>query len=220
MKQTKSRRDTSADDPLIEQLAWLMDGCLRIGPWSIGLDGFLGLVPGLGDVAGGVVGAFIIARAMQNGVPRAAVLRMVVNVGIDSLVGSIPFAGDLFDFAFKANMKNVEIYKESLSGTREPIRDWGFIAVVALILAASIVLPVLGLFYLGRLVLAWKARPWLLKSVPACGGLHELGEGADQAVSSYHRVHPQVELPDRVEEMGDGRSTARSEAREEQIALK
>ena len=93
----------------------MMDECIRIGPWSIGLDGIVGIVPGIGDMAGGLVGLFIVARALQQGIARSAVTRMVINVGLDTLVGSIPFVGDIFDFAWKSNVRNVEIYKEAFN---------------------------------------------------------------------------------------------------------
>ena len=79
-------------------------------------------------------------------------LRMLLNLGADTAVGSIPVVGDFFDFAFKANMKNLRIYRESLSGTRKPLRDWGFIVLVVAILMAMIVLPILGLIYLTQLI--------------------------------------------------------------------
>jgi len=125
-----------------------MDSSIGIGPISIGLDGLIGLVPGLGDFVTGLVGMWIVLRAIQGGAHRAAVLRMVVNLGIDSLVGSIPVAGDLFDFAFKANVKNLKIYRESVSGTRTPLKDWGFIVVVIVILLLMMVLPILGLLFI------------------------------------------------------------------------
>ena len=91
---------------------------------------------------------WIVLRALQHGVHRAAILRMMLNLGIDSLVGSIPVVGDFFDFAYKANIKNIQIYRESLSGTRKPIRDWGFIALVVGLLLLMAVLPILGLLYI------------------------------------------------------------------------
>ena len=62
-----------------------------------------------------------------------------MNLGIDALVGVIPVVGDLFDFAYKANMKNIQIYRESLSGTRAPLKDWGFLfmTVVLLVIPAA-----------------------------------------------------------------------------------
>src|SRR5436190_23941384 len=105
--------DRRFDDELSEQIAWLMDSAIQIGPVSIGLDGLIGLIPGLGDVLTNIMSAVIVMRALQNGVHRAAILRMLLNLGIDTAVGSIPVVGDIFDFAYKANMKNIRIYRES-----------------------------------------------------------------------------------------------------------
>src|SRR5262249_62398927 len=88
------------EDPLIEWLAWLMDDSIRIGRWGVGLDGFLGLIPGVGDMAGAAVSALIIARAMQSGISKSAVLRMGINVGLESLVGAVAFFGGHICFAF------------------------------------------------------------------------------------------------------------------------
>ena len=143
------------DDPVIEWLAWLMDDSIHIGPWGIGLDGFLGLIPGIGDIAGAAVSSLIIARAMQSGIHKSAIMRMVANVGIDALAGAVPFFGDLFDFAFKANRYNVQIYREAIRGEREPIRDWLFISFVTIILIMIVVLPILGLVYLAKLLIAY-----------------------------------------------------------------
>jgi hypothetical protein len=143
------------DDELAQQIAWLMDSSIRIGKFSIGLDALIGLIPGLGDVVTNAMGAVIVMRAMQRGVDRSAILRMLLNLGVDTAIGSIPVVGDLFDFAYKANTKNLRIYRESLSGTRKPLRDWGFNVLVIALLLALIVLPVLGLIYLAQLVISW-----------------------------------------------------------------
>jgi hypothetical protein len=145
-------KDRRFDDELAEQIAWLMDSSIRIGPISIGLDGLIGLIPGLGDVVTNALSGLIIIRAMQHGVHKAAILRMLLNLGIDTVVGSVPVVGDFFDFAFKANTKNIQIYRQSLSGERKPHRDWLFIALVVAFLVAMIVLPILGLIYLTQLI--------------------------------------------------------------------
>ena len=129
-----------------------MDSSIHIGPVSIGLDGLIGLIPGLGDVVTNIVSGLIIMRALQHGVHRAAILRMLLNLGIDTAVGSIPVVGDFFDFAYKANTRNIQIYRESLSGERKPLRDSLFIALVIAALVAMVVLPVLGLIYLTQLI--------------------------------------------------------------------
>lgn len=142
------------EDPLIEWLAWLMDSSIRVGPWSVGLDGFVGLIPGIGDMAGAAVSAVIIVRAMQSGIPKSAVIRMVINVAFDTLGGTVPLFGDIFDFAFKSNMYNLQIYREAIRGERQPIRDWLFIGLVVVILATIVLLPLVGLFYLTKLLIS------------------------------------------------------------------
>jgi hypothetical protein len=142
------------EDPLIEWLAWLMDDSIRIGPWGVGLDGIIGLIPGIGDLAGATVSALIIARAMQSGISKSAIMRMVVNVALDSLAGAVPFFGDIFDFAFKSNRYNVAIYREAIRGEREPLRDWVFILFISLLLLIIIILPIVGLIYLTKLLMS------------------------------------------------------------------
>jgi hypothetical protein len=60
-------------------------------------------------MAGAAVSALIVVRAMKAGIPKSAVMRMLINVGLDSLAGTVPFFGDVFDFAFKSNMYNLQI---------------------------------------------------------------------------------------------------------------
>lgn len=72
-----------------------------------GLDGLGGLIPGIGDTATAAVAAWIVFEAWQLGVPRRHLAVMAGNVGIDWLVGLVPLAGDIFDFGFKANRRNI-----------------------------------------------------------------------------------------------------------------
>ena len=148
-------RESRKEDPLVEWLAWLMDESVRIGPWAIGIDPLIGLIPGFGDMAGAVVSSILIARAMQSGIAKSAILRMVINVALDSLAGAIPFVGDIFDFAFKSNVYNLRIYREALRGERKPLRDWLFILFVVLLLLVIILLPIVGLIYLTRLLVLY-----------------------------------------------------------------
>ena len=69
----------------------------------------------------------LIVQAQRAGVPKATVLRMMTNVGIDTALGSIPFVGDAFDFAWKSNVKNLELYRSANRAAKEA-KDWGFLA--------------------------------------------------------------------------------------------
>jgi hypothetical protein len=121
-------------DPWIDKLAWLMDGSIPIGRrWSIGLDAVVGLIPGFGDMVGALVSMLIVLRAVQAGIPRVAVARMMANIAIDSLLGAIPIAGDVFDLAFKSNQRNLRIYEQAVRGERSAaVRHWGFFAALFL----------------------------------------------------------------------------------------
>lgn len=92
-------------------LASLFDDRFRLPGTQrrFGLDGVLGLLPGVGDAATGAVSLYLVAEAWRLGLPLSTILRMGVNVGIDTVLGAIPLVGDLFDFAWKANQKNVRL---------------------------------------------------------------------------------------------------------------
>lgn len=90
-----------------QKLSWLLDNSIRLpGGYRIGLDGFIGLIPGLGDFISGLLSSLVIINANQLGVPRTILFRMVINVLIDTVLGSLPLLGDVFDFIWKANQKN------------------------------------------------------------------------------------------------------------------
>jgi hypothetical protein len=136
-------------DESIEWLAWLMDGSIKLpGGFSIGLDPIIGLVPGVGDLIGTLVSSAIVLQAQRAGIPKATLMRMIANVAIDSVVGAIPFLGDVFDFAFKANAKNLELYRSARTGVRDTSRDKAFLGVVIGALALILTVPVLAIIWL------------------------------------------------------------------------
>lgn len=129
-------------DPFAEKLAWALDGMVSIGGWRVGLDGLIGLVPGLGDILSALISMIIVLRAAQAGIPRIAIARMVTNIAIDTFVGAIPILGDLFDVAWKSNLKNLKIYEDALRrGRASNARHWGFFlllfAALAVVMAAA-----------------------------------------------------------------------------------
>jgi hypothetical protein len=133
-------------DPVAEKIAWLMDGAFKVGPYSICLDGLIGLIPGFGDIAGALIAMIIVLRAAQAGIPRIAIARMVTNIAIDTFVGSIPIFGDAFDFAYKSNLKNLKIYEDALNRGRESqARHWGFFILLLAGLGVITALVVVGL---------------------------------------------------------------------------
>src|SRR5262245_54496892 len=92
-------------DTSLERLGWLMDDLIRVPVlgWRFGLDALIGLIPGFGDTATSLVSFYILASAVRYRVPKVTLLRMGINIAIDYLLGSLPFAGDLFDAFWKSN---------------------------------------------------------------------------------------------------------------------
>jgi hypothetical protein len=135
----------------VDRLAWLMDRSIPIGRWKIGLDGIIGLVPGLGDLIGVAISGLIVAAGVRAGLPRSAIARMVANVAVDGVIGAIPFLGDVFDMTFKANTRNVEIYREALRGGRSRSKDSLFVTGVILAFVALLAIPILVIVLLLRL---------------------------------------------------------------------
>jgi hypothetical protein len=79
--------------------------------YRIGLDGLLGLIPGIGDSLGTLLSSYIIFAAARLGAPKQVLLRMVGNVALEGLVGLVPILGDLFDIAWKANIRNLALLR-------------------------------------------------------------------------------------------------------------
>ena len=97
----------------IEALAKILDSAVRIPGTKIvmGIDAVLGLVPVIGDAISGAISSYIIWEARRLGAPRWLIARMAMNTAIDTAVGSIPVFGDMFDVAYKSNLKNVALLK-------------------------------------------------------------------------------------------------------------
>jgi len=115
-----SRQSTARRRASLQRLAHLLDSAIPLpGGFRIGLDGLLGLIPGVGDLIGSVFSSYIIGQAYQLGASRMLLLRMGGNVLVDTIVGIVPVVGDLFDFAWKANRRNVALLDAHLADPRK-----------------------------------------------------------------------------------------------------
>jgi len=101
----------------LDTLARALDSVARLPGTNVrfGLDALLGLVPGVGDLAGAAIAGYVVLAAARLGAPRAVLLRMLLNVAIDTLVGSVPLVGDAFDVAWRANTRNVTLLQRHLA---------------------------------------------------------------------------------------------------------
>lgn len=95
----------------LRQISQLLDGAIVIPGTKqrIGLDPILGLIPGGGDTVSAALSGYIIIEAARMGLPREALMRMVSNLVLDTVVGSVPVLGDIFDVFSKANLRNMQI---------------------------------------------------------------------------------------------------------------
>jgi hypothetical protein len=150
------------DDENLDLLSHLLDDWFRIPGTAIrfGLDGIVGFIPGVGDAIGGIASCIIIFAAWVRGVSYVTLARMLANWGIEVLLGTVPVLGNLFDIGWKANRRNYKLLTSGLAdpqGTRR--RSWLFFAVLCLIFAAMLVLPMLLFGWLSMHLLQAIAAP-------------------------------------------------------------
>ena len=104
---------TTIPDPLARAraLTKLLDSAARVPGTSFrfGLDPVLGLIPGLGDVAGAALSGYVVILASRLGAPKSVIVRMLGNVAIDTVAGAMPVVGDLFDAGWKSNTRNLAL---------------------------------------------------------------------------------------------------------------
>ena len=130
-------------------MARLLDSAFRVPGTSyrVGLDPILGLLPGLGDLVSPLFTFGLIWQAREIGVPGVVVMRMISNVAIDTVVGLVPVVGDLFDFAWKSNNRNLALLEEHVYEERPgSAGDWTFVMVAfgLLLVIAAVPFLVLG----------------------------------------------------------------------------
>jgi NAD/NADP transhydrogenase beta subunit len=147
----RERAERLCSDQNLDFFAHLLDDWFRIPGTRIrlGLDGLIGIIPGLGDVLAGIASFVLILAAWIRGVPYVTLVRMMINLGLDVLIGAIPFFGDIFDIAWKANRRNYRLITRHL---REPHRhtwkDYAFLLGLAAVALAILAIPLIVLLLL------------------------------------------------------------------------
>lgn len=138
----------------LRRLAWLLDNSVPVPGlnFRIGLDALLGLIPGFGDAAGVVLSSYIVHEAWRLGVPRSVLLRMGLNIVIEGVVGAVPLLGDVFDAAWKANVRNVALLEAHM---HHPQRTAQASRMLIFGLTLVVIAIVAGALAIGWLVLRW-----------------------------------------------------------------
>jgi hypothetical protein len=88
---------------------------------TLGLDSLLGLLPGAGDTVGSLFSLYFVYRAHEWGVPTAIKAKMLWNILLDFVIGTIPLIGDIFDVGFKANIRNIDLLKKHFGVMPQPV---------------------------------------------------------------------------------------------------
>ena len=131
-------------DENLDILSRVLDTWFRVPGTNIrfGLDGIIGFIPGIGDALGGLASCIIVVAAYFRGAPMVTIARMVANVGVEVVVGMVPFLGNLFDIGWRANRRNYHLLERTLlTGKRDTWRDWLFMGALGLGLVVLALIP-------------------------------------------------------------------------------
>lgn len=115
----RPREDVETALTRLDRFAWLLDANWRV-PFTrirFGLDPVISLIPGLGDAAAAIIAGYVVWEAGRNGAPAPLLLRMLGNIAIDMVVGSVPVFGTVFDVFYKPSRRNVALLREHLART-------------------------------------------------------------------------------------------------------
>lgn len=132
----------------LDRLAYYLDSSIPV-PGSnarVGIDALIGLIPGIGDTLGAIVSSYILSEAARLGAPKTVLMKMAFNILLDTSVGVVPVMGDLFDFAWKANQRNVNILEEYMRQPRKAVASSRLFALGLLgaLVASAILISLLG----------------------------------------------------------------------------
>ncbi len=123
----------------IRTLTHVLDNAILIPgtTYRIGLDPIMGLIPGGGDTVGTMLSAYIVLEALRFGLPRDTLVRMVGNLALDGVLGTMPLLGDFFDATWKANSKNLALLEVHAANPDESLAaDRGFVIFIAVVVVA------------------------------------------------------------------------------------
>lgn len=148
-----------ADILALQRLARLLDQAVAVPGTTrrVGLDPLLGLLPGIGDFVSSGLALVIVHGALRHRVPSRKVWRMLANVLLDGVVGTVPVFGDIIDALYTSNVKNAELLVKHRDATRPPRSGREVAGVLALAALATLIAVGLAVFGVA-LALAWLFR--------------------------------------------------------------
>jgi hypothetical protein len=131
----------------------LLDNQFRIPGTDIrfGFDSLIGLIPGIGDIATLSISGVLVTVMARKGASGMVLVKMIWNIVIDSVIGTIPILGDIFDFAFRSNRRNLELLKEHYHEGEHQGSAWPVVFLILLVILGVVI----GTTYLIWQVLSW-----------------------------------------------------------------
>ena len=160
MAQKTSRRNEAVAtkerhvDPTLEKISFVLDQYFRVPGTDIrfGFDPIIGfLLPVAGDSINVLLSIYLVLKSIRYGLPKVIIGRMIFNIALDYVIGSVPFIGDLIDFGFKANQKNMDLLNRFADGRRQASwTDWLWVLVLVGLLGVVIFGWVLAVLWLIR----------------------------------------------------------------------
>ena len=148
------RTQSQSDDPaeaILRLFAHLLDELFRVPGTKLrfGLDPLLGLLPGFGDTLAGLISTALLSFSVRQGIPKIVVVRMALNILLNTVLGAVPLFGDAFSFWFKSNVRNYDLYRQHAQGLRPSTKaDWLFVCALVGGVALILILVFFGALYL------------------------------------------------------------------------
>lgn len=156
--ESSSRSQRTAAMVFARFLADLLDQRFTIPGTSIriGLDPIISLIPGIGDAVANIAGSAILLISLQLGLPRIVLLRMGLNIAVNTLLGLIPVVGDVISIWFRSNVKNVELLERYAGSERQPstVKDWLLVITVIGVLLLLLIGSLVGIIFLIKRIAA------------------------------------------------------------------
>ena len=141
--------NTKDNSPIkwVERVSYLMDESLKIPGtnFRFGLDPILNLIPFVGDISGFAVSGMLVLTMAKKGVSNKVIVLMVLNIVLDFVIGAIPIIGNIFDFTYKANSRNIKLLKEHYSENKHQGSGKNIVAIVLVVLVIVLIALVYGL---------------------------------------------------------------------------
>lgn len=149
------KQDNTAALAWVEKITRLMDSQFSLPGtrFRFGLDPILGLLPGIGDAAALAISGGLVMTMIRFGASRKVVILMVLNVLLDATLGSIPIIGNIFDFFYKANARNLKLLKDHYQEGRYQGSGTSILVTVAIVFILTIGLIIWGI---------WELAEWLI----------------------------------------------------------